>query len=580
MLPFLNLSRTPGSPAASQRFFQCRAWSIPAFFCFLGIVAGCAPGDSTSSDTLPSAGAAGNSHQELVTFFQDWREFQSPELVEGVPDYSPSAMAAQHVELTRYQAHLATFDTAGWSIAEQIDYHIIWAEMNGLDFDFRVLRPWARNPAFYTMVFPAQSDVPAHEGPVVHGWIDTWTFDYPLSPENATQLTGRFSTIPPLLSQARRNLVEDARDLWMGGIRSMEGQIANLRAYGAEVAGTSEELDQAIQEAIQATFEFLTWLEEEAPSKTGPSGVGVEDYDWYLKNVHLVPYTWEDEIRVMRRELARSHAALKYEEHRNRHLPRQARISSASEYDRLLNAAVDDYVAFLDEHEILTMRDYMAPALRERIGSFQPVQSTEALRGFFSEVSYRDPLTMRTHGHHWFDLAMMATEPHESPIRSTPLLYNIWDSRAEGVATGMEEWMMNAGLFADNPRSRELIYVLVAQRAARAISGLLLHSNDYSMEEAVAFAAEWTPRGWMPEDSDTVWGEQYLYLQQPYYGSSYLMGKYQIEELMAERAADLGEAFTLKGFMDEMEASGLIPVSLIRWEMTGRDEEIRGMTER
>ena len=74
-------------------------------------------------------------------------------------------------------------------------------------------------------------------------------------------------------------------------------------------------------------------------------------------------------------------------------------------------------------------------------------------------------------------------------------------------------------------------------------------------------------------------GEQYLYLQQPYYGSSYLMGKYQIEELMAERAADLGEAFTLKGFMDEMEASGLIPVSLIRWEMTGRAEEVGGMTE-
>ena len=96
---------------------------------------------------------------------------------------------------------------------------------------------------------------------------------------------------------------------------------------------------------------------------------------------------------------------------------------------------------------------------------------TDGLRGFFSEVSYRDPLTMRTHGHHWFDLAMMAAEPHPSPIRSTPLLYNIWDSRAEGVATGMEEWMMNAGLFDDSPRSRELIYILVAQRAARAISG-------------------------------------------------------------------------------------------------------------
>jgi hypothetical protein len=56
------------------------------------------------------------------------------------------------------------------------------------------------------------------------------------------------------------------------------------------------------------------------------------------------------------------------------------------------------------------------------------------------------------------------------------------------------------------------------------------------------------------------------------------MGKYEIEELMAERMTDLGEDYSLKRFMDEMEASGLIPVSLIRWEMTGRDDQIRQMT--
>ena len=574
------LSRPPypgrqGSTPASRR----KSWGIMALvlsFCLL--VSGCAEGDE-SSRAAP-LGASGVSHQDLVAFFQEWREFQAPHSVEGVPDYSASAMATQHEELANWQARLAAFDTSGWSTAEQVDYHLIWAEMNGLDFDHRVLRPWARNPAFYVMVFNAQSDVPAHEGPVVHGWIDTWTFEYPLSDEDASLLTDRFGTIPALLDQARQNLVGDARDLWMGGIRSMEGQIADLSAFATRVQGTSADLDAALQAAIRATQEFNAWLVEKAPSKTGPSGVGIENYNWYLRNVHLVPYTWEDELRVMRRELARSHSALKLEEHRNRHLPEQDRIADPARYDRLLNAAVDDYISFLDRNQILTMRDYMAPALRERIGSFQPIDAPEALRGFFSEVSYRDPLTMRTHGHHWFDLAMMEAEPHPSPIRSTPTLYNIWDSRAEGMATGMEEWMMNAGLFSDSPRSRELIYILVAQRAARAISGLYLHSNDYSMEDAVKFAAEWTPRGWMPEDSETVWGEQYLYLQQPYYGSSYLMGKYQMEELMAERAAELGAEYTIKKFMDAVEASGLIPLSLIRWEITGRMDQIREMVGR
>jgi len=25
---------------------------------------------------------------------------------------------------------------------------------------------------------------------------------------------------------------------------------------------------------------------------TAPSGIGVNNYNWYMKNVHLVPYTW------------------------------------------------------------------------------------------------------------------------------------------------------------------------------------------------------------------------------------------------------------------------------------------------
>lgn len=36
--------------------------------------------------------------------------------------------------------------------------------MNGLDFNLRVLMPWAHDPSFYANVFADRSDVPAHEG--------------------------------------------------------------------------------------------------------------------------------------------------------------------------------------------------------------------------------------------------------------------------------------------------------------------------------------------------------------------------------------------------------------------------------
>src|SRR5262245_11161546 len=110
-------------------------------------------------------GAGRSDHQELIALFKDWRAFQRPRLVNGVPDYSAAAMAAKQRELPRYQARLSAIDPSGWPAAQQVDWHLVKAEMNGLDFDLRVRKPWATNPAFYVTVFPSQSDQPAREGP-------------------------------------------------------------------------------------------------------------------------------------------------------------------------------------------------------------------------------------------------------------------------------------------------------------------------------------------------------------------------------------------------------------------------------
>ena len=71
-------------------------------------------------------------------------------------------------------------------------------------------------------------------------------------------------------------------------------------------------------------------------------------------------------------------------------------------------------------------------------------------------------------------------------------------------------------------------------------------------------------------DASLVRWEQHLYLQQPGYGTSYLMGKMQIERILAARRRQLGDAFTMTRFMDEFDAAGLIPASLIEWELTGQ----------
>ena len=404
---------------------------LPLAICGLLLSAACATPERPADTPRPTR------YQDLVVLFGEWREFQRPRLVNGLPDYTATAMATQQRELATWQRRLASIDTTGWPVAEQVDYQVVRAEMNGLDFDHRVLRPWANNPAFYVTVFPDQSDQPAREGPFAYGGVELWTYAFPLSPAHAAQLDSGMRVIPGLLEQARTNLIGTGQDLWVFGAKSIREQSAALAHLAAQVAEAPGDLGADVRRAQAATDAFAAWLDSLAPSKTGPSGIGIDNYSWYLKHVQLAPYTWQDEVTLMERELARAHAFLALEEQRNAGLPLQVPVASAEEHGRRFNAAVTEYLAFLKSHDIVTIRDYMDPALRARIGSFTP-----GPREFFTEVDYRDPEVMRTHGYHWFDLARMASQPHPSPIRRGPLLYNIFDTRTEGHATGWEEMML------------------------------------------------------------------------------------------------------------------------------------------
>ncbi len=518
-----------------------------------------------------------DNYEELVALFQDWREFEEPPMLNGAPDYTAERFAAAHAKLADYQARLNAIDPNAWPIEQQVDWHIVRAELNGFDFNHRVLKPWVRDPAFYQSIWTERSDVPAHEGPTHHAVLELWTYNFPLSPEEEQRLIHDLKVIPPLMKQARGNLTGNARDLWVAGIRNIEGQRENLDLIVAKVGGdASDELNQALEAAKTATDELVSWLEEQAASKTGPSGIGKDNYTWYQQNVHLVPLTWEDEARLLKRELDRAWSSLRLEEQRNRDLPQLVAASTREEYDRRADEAATKFIQFLGEQEILTVKDYMDPALREHLGHFVP----EEERNFFRIAMHYDPLTLYTHFYHWFDLAQMRDEPHQSPIRRDPLLYNIFDSRNEGTATGVEEMFMRAGLYDDNPRSREIVWILLAQRAARGLGSLYAHANEMTMAEAGTVHVEWTPRGWMSAELDLLKFEQQLYLRQPGYGTSYITGKYLLERLMGEYSKILeerGEVFVMADFFDELRDAGSIPVSLVRWQMTGLDDEIKMM---
>src|SRR5215468_822198 len=174
--------------------------------------------------------AAPASPTDVSTLFSQWRAFQRPSRVDGVPDYSPKAMAAQAKALPGWLKRVNALDVKGAPLPLRNDVRLIRAEMNGLDFDHRVLSPWTRDPAFYLTVFDEQSDQPAREAEWADAPVELWAMKFPLSAAAERELLDGLRVVPPLLTQARKNLTANTRDLWRMAPGLIDQQAAALKA--------------------------------------------------------------------------------------------------------------------------------------------------------------------------------------------------------------------------------------------------------------------------------------------------------------------------------------------------------------
>jgi hypothetical protein len=528
-------------------------------------------------------------YPSLVQLWTAWRQFEPPVIKNCVPDYSAAAMAEKALRLAAFQRQLAAIDTPQWSAAQIGDKKLVAAEMNGMDFDLRVLKPWARDPSFYANVYGEESDVPEHEGPSISPAIDLQRYEYPLSKAAQKQLTCLIGAIPTLLEQAKVNLRDsNARDLWLYGGRAFREQSSTLAAYAAgtlemrtlagtkhaDMTGADPTLIESIGKARAATDAFRAWIEMEAPKKTGPSGVGKENYDWYARNVHLVSYAWDEQVTLLRSELSRARASLALEEFRNRNLPPLEPVNDPQAWRTMAAAKMQTLVDFLIDNRLVDDQPYFRAAMAAQLGAYTPPGE----RNFFTHGAARDPSALYSHEYHWIELARRQHEPNKSPIRAATPLYDMYDSRSEGLATAMEELLMDAGLYDNSPRGREVVWAMLANRAARGLASLYVQANEMTLEEAGRFHALWTPRGWSNPKSDLVAFEQLLYLRQPGYGTSYITGKLELDRLISEyslQQEQKGKQFALPEFFRELNAAGIIPFSLITADMVGESLAVK-----
>ena len=88
---------------------------------------------------------------------------------------------------------------------------------------------------------------------------------------------------------------------------------------------------------------------------------------------------------------------------------------------------------------------------------------------------------------HYFQKVMSWT--NEDPIRR-----HYYDSSAnEGIGFYAEEMMLQAGLFDDSPRTREIIYNFMRFRALRVEVDVKLSTGEFTIEQAADYFMKTVP---------------------------------------------------------------------------------------
>jgi hypothetical protein len=529
------------------------------------VCAACVPAGGAHAD------ADDRGHAGLVAVFEEfvaWREAgETTDLAAAVERHRPAALAERTETLAGLRTRFDALDATGWTVPQRVDFLAARAQFDAAAFRLKVSRPWARDPGFYV-------------DPLMR-------IAFTELPTEAAALEERLDAIDDWLALARDSLVDGAADYADLALRNLTrhdgvghghpyraeppaGVIGWYRDLLARAREAQPDLVEPIEAALAEIESFEAWLREARAEMTAPAGVGREAFDWYLRHVKLMPYTADDVLVLAERELDRLRAFLALEEIRNRHLPELTLPDDAEAYRERVRRVDAAIRGFIRDTDFITIPDYI-PEDFEEMGYNVPWIERPQGPNYWEQIQYRNPAPDHWHAvipGHRFDSMVAARLEH--PIRR-----HIADAgRIEGWAMYLEEAPLQLGFYDDRPRVRELIYNFGIFRAVRTIGDVKLQRNEMTASEAAEFWKRYTP--YLDDDVARVDAEIYL-RRPPGYGISYTVGAFQLHELLADRREQLGADFDLGRFHDRLMAAGRLPISLIRWELTGYDDEIQAL---
>ena len=526
----------------------------------------------------------------------------------GIPDYD-SLVKKQKEQLPGLRSRLDTINPSSWGTHFKIDYLLLRAEMDALEFDLYVWRQTARNPSFY--VNQALANIERlltgsrrmGDNPVL----------MPYKKDHAQKILQALSDTDKFLIQAQKHLTEFAPELADiarrhpgGGYYTEGGQLKHIVENFKKWAEATvpyfppEEAKQFVPAAVQAAqrlLEFDKWLEQNRDKMKGKYYVDKKAIDWFFRNIMLMPYNSEQILFMAEMERTRAVSFLQFELQKNKNLPKIEPAKTTKEY-----LAWDDETALLlrrwyteSGENILSDQEYQT-LIRSEEGLYllpfgliafpsegKPgihrilVVPADHWRAVYSNMGFRtDPAVL--HGHeywpgHTYEGKMHSRNP--CPIRRG----HRDGGHSEGWCYYNEEILCALDFpFIRGPRARELVYTNMLQRAERRLLGLPLLAGEITPDQAFRLFQDHNP----PLGSALGVRSEEAFEEMEGFISSIgilshqcLVGKNQIFKLLADRKLQLRDKFDLKEFHDQFMMYGQIPISLIRWEMLGLDDEAK-----
>ncbi|MGA7411880.1 MAG: DUF885 family protein [Bryobacteraceae bacterium] len=524
---------------------------------------------------------------DLSNDFWNWRVDEQPFSEDDIPrldrsqdfviDWSPEKVAQRRTELAAFETRWKALDVNGESISNQVDYRLIGSALARARWELDIERGWQRNPVFYVQQTLGSFQLLLLPPP-------------PFDAARQAELVKRMKSIPGTIQSAEANLTDMRQPFAKLAIDALADVpvrfAAMVNALGPQLDETTRQaLLNAMPPAIDALERFRSWLQGKLESLPTDTAIGRENYEFFLKQVALLPYSPEQLLAMGRQEWERSVAFESYERLRNANLPELALFpSQAAQIEREAKdeQKIRDY---LNSHNLLTvpawMRHYRNLPLPDYLRPFSSLGVTDDLTGparltqngtsyirhpspslgYFALSTAKDPRPIIVHEGvpgHYFQLTLGWT--HEDPIRR-----HYYDSGAnEGIGFYAEEMMLQAGLFDDSPRTREIIYSFMRLRALRVEVDVKLALGQFTLDQAADYLARTVPM-----DATTAREEAAMFASTPGQAISYQIGKLQIMKLLAETREKQGDSFSLRAFHDSLWKNGNVPISLQRWEMLG-----------